>query len=392
MSLPERLLLIGASTRAAAWSALRAGVRPICIDLFADEDLRAVAEVIPCTDYPHDILRAARNVPADVPWLYTGALENHPRLIGRLSSTRPLAGISAESVRAVRNPQQLSEAVAGTGLIHIRTPMTWSGESPPPTDGQWMVRSRRSAAGRGIALWDGSLRAERVRGEPHSFQQRVEGSPISALCLATEDRAGVVGWSQQWIGEEVCGAADYQYCGSLAPIAMRAEVAQEGETLAAALTTRFGLRGLFGCDFLDDGRNLWLTEVNPRYTASVETFEFASGQSLLLPHLAATLGLASEQSLPVQSPTSSPCIGKAILYAPHRLHAPTLPLTTFEPTHHNLPQAADIPIPGSLIPSGAPVCTVFATGATHSECEARLRATVERSMASLHKTSAASAQ
>lgn len=390
MSLPERLLLIGASTRAAAWSALRAGVRTICIDLFADEDLRAVAEVIPCPDYPHDILRAARTVPAEIPWLYTGAIENHPRLIGRLSSTRPLAGISAESVRAVRNPNQLSEAVASAGLNGIRTPVTWSGDSPPPTDGRWMVRSRRSAAGRGIALWDGSPRAERVRREPHSFQQRVEGSPISALCLATKDRADVVGWSQQWIGETVCGATEYQYCGSLAPIAMRTEVAQEGEVLAATLTTRFGLRGLFGCDFLDDGRNLWLTEVNPRYTASVEAFEFASGHSLLIPHLAATLGLASEQSLPVKTPTNSPCIGKAILYAPHDLHAPTLPLTKFGPTHSSLPQAADIPTPGSLIPDGAPVCTVFATGATQSECEAELLSTVDRWMSLLRQSPEAS--
>lgn len=386
MLLPERLLLIGASTRAAAWSALRAGVRPICIDLFADKDLRAVAEVIPCPNYPHDILQAARTVPADVPCLYTGALENQPRLIGRLSSTRPLAGISAESVRAVRNPRQLSEAVASAGLNGIRKPVTWSGDSPPPKDGGWMVRSRRSAAGRGIALWDGSPRAERVRREPHSFQQRVEGSPISALCLAAKNRTDVVGWSQQWIGERVCGAADYQYCGSLAPIVMRTEVAQEGETLAVALTTRFGLRGLFGCDFLDDGRNLWLTEVNPRYTASVETFEFASGQSLLLPHLAATLGLAMEHSIHV-TPANNPFIGKAILYAPHDLHAPTLPLTTFDPTHSGLPQAADIPIPGSLIPSGAPVCTVFAKGATPSECETELRSTVNRWMTLLRETS-----
>lgn len=380
MSFPERLLLIGASTRAAAWSALRAGVRPICIDLFADEDLRAVADVIPCPNFPHDILQAARTVPADIPWLYTGAIENQPRLIGRLSSTRLLAGISAESVRGVRNPQRLSEVVASGDLNHIRTPALWGGESPPPTDSRWMVRSRRSAAGRGIALWDGSPRTERVQREPHFFQQRVAGSPISALCLATADGAHVLGWSKQWIGEAVCGAAEYQYCGSLAPISMRTEVAREGETLAAALTIRFGLRGLFGCDFLDDGHHLWLTEVNPRFTASVETFEFASAQSLLKPHLAATLGLAIEHPLPMATATKSLCIGKAILYALHDLHAPTLPLTTFDPTRNDLPQAADIPIPGSLIPGGAPVCTVFAKGSTPSECETKLRSTVDRWM------------
>ena len=32
----NRLLLFGASTRAAAFSALRAGLKPWCVDLFAD--------------------------------------------------------------------------------------------------------------------------------------------------------------------------------------------------------------------------------------------------------------------------------------------------------------------------------------------------------------------
>ena len=37
----EHLLLFGASVRAAAFSALRAGLRPWCADLFGDADLQA---------------------------------------------------------------------------------------------------------------------------------------------------------------------------------------------------------------------------------------------------------------------------------------------------------------------------------------------------------------
>jgi len=55
------LLILGASTRAAAHSARRAGFRPICADMFTDEDLREVAEVQGAKawmiDGPEDIRR-----------------------------------------------------------------------------------------------------------------------------------------------------------------------------------------------------------------------------------------------------------------------------------------------------------------------------------------------
>ena len=69
------VLIVGASTRAAAFSALRAGLRPRCLDLFADADLAArcpVARLDP--DGPFD-------PPACDAWLYTGSMEARPDLV-----------------------------------------------------------------------------------------------------------------------------------------------------------------------------------------------------------------------------------------------------------------------------------------------------------------------
>ncbi len=54
-----RLMILGASTRAAAQSAVRAGFQPVCADHFADEDLFEVAEVLPLSGYPHGLLASA---------------------------------------------------------------------------------------------------------------------------------------------------------------------------------------------------------------------------------------------------------------------------------------------------------------------------------------------
>ena len=53
------LVILGASTRAAAFSALRANLRPWCIDLFGDMDLRGRCPVqtIAPEDYPGGLVR-----------------------------------------------------------------------------------------------------------------------------------------------------------------------------------------------------------------------------------------------------------------------------------------------------------------------------------------------
>jgi len=90
--LQSKLLILGASARAAAQSALRAGCRRVwAADLFADADLRACAEVVQVRDYPHGLEAAISQAP-DGPWMYTGALENHPRLVDRLARLHPLLG------------------------------------------------------------------------------------------------------------------------------------------------------------------------------------------------------------------------------------------------------------------------------------------------------------
>jgi len=41
----ETVLIVGASTRAAAFSALRAGLKPRCLDHFVDRDFMAICTV-----------------------------------------------------------------------------------------------------------------------------------------------------------------------------------------------------------------------------------------------------------------------------------------------------------------------------------------------------------
>src|SRR5271163_767652 len=104
---PE-LLIFGASTRAAAFSALRAGLHPSCVDLFADADLQARCPVTRLcgSRYPQEILEEALQGP-NRPWMYTGCLENHPKLVKALAKERKLWGNDHRCLKQARSPDHL---------------------------------------------------------------------------------------------------------------------------------------------------------------------------------------------------------------------------------------------------------------------------------------------
>src|SRR5215471_13660301 len=105
MSSDEHLIIVGASTRAAAFSALRAGLKPWCIDLFADADLRAKCPVmqIPRQQYPHGLAEMIRQHAPPGPWMYTGGLENYPQVLHEISQDRFLLGAGEITVQQVRD-------------------------------------------------------------------------------------------------------------------------------------------------------------------------------------------------------------------------------------------------------------------------------------------------
>src|SRR3954471_8212952 len=102
------LAIVGASTRAAASSAVRAGFQPLAADLFADADLRQIATATRISPYPEGFADWLRTIEPPG-WMYTGALENHPDLIDQLAWIAPLWGNPGEVLARVRSPWNLSQ-------------------------------------------------------------------------------------------------------------------------------------------------------------------------------------------------------------------------------------------------------------------------------------------
>jgi predicted ATP-grasp superfamily ATP-dependent carboligase len=370
---PEPTVLIfGASARAAAFSALRAGLHPWCADLFADLDLRNRCPTIrvPADVYPQGFLRVIdRELPG--PWLYTGALENWPGLVDRMARLRPLWGNAEWRLDRPRHPATVRALVRAAGLP---CPAVRVGAPDGPTGERWLVKARFGAGGAGIRFWDAS--AGRGPSRPVYFQAFVDGTPHAALYVGDGIYARLLGVTRQLVGEPWLHAAPFHYCGSVGPLPLAPDLRHGLELLGDVLVRGCGLRGLFGVDFILRDGAPWTVEVNPRYTASVEVLEHGTGVPALALHRRVFDAEAPE---PSRAPTRGGWIGKAILFAARALtfpaDGPWRSVIEAPPAPWDLPAFADVPAAGERIRAGRPVLTFFARAATEAECLLRLRAT-----------------
>ena len=279
MNTTQNLLILGASTRAAAFSALRAGLAPRCADFFADRDLAAICPVerVDSQEGAEGLERAAMQLSGDA-WIFTGPLENHPDLVERLSRTIPLLGTGPAELRAVRDPLRVAEALRANGLDAPEVRLSPEGL---PRDGSWMVKPLASGGGRLVQILDENWR---TCAEPCYFQQQLEGPSYSALFIADRGAADLIGVTKQLVGSP---GSPFGYRGSVGPWQPSDALTRRLRAIGQTLSSSFALAGWFGVDFiLHDGRP-WPVEVNPRYVASIEVLELAMGRSLMAEHLRA---------------------------------------------------------------------------------------------------------
>lgn len=370
----EPLLIIGASVRAAAFSALRAGMQPWCIDLFADGDLQRHCVATRLTErYPTGFRRFIESgLPG--PWMYTGALENWPTLVEDFSQRRRLWGNGKLPLTLARNPQHIFRFLQ---TRRIPVPALFQGSGSFDSTKRWLLKPRRSAAGIGIRF----LREEEAPPKKASTfcQEWIDGQSLSLLFLGDIRQCRLLGMTQQLIGVPWLHAASFRYCGSIGPLDPSIVQHPSLEVLGEVLAGECYLEGLFGVDgVLRDGA-FYPVEINPRYTASIEVLEHATGLRAIEAHAHVFI----HGGLPPRGADAPPLasigshVGKAILFAREDLIFPAdgpWMMELHSPTPvQEMPAFADIPAAGQRIEAGRPILTFFSRGATPSACEDALR-------------------
>ncbi len=362
-----KILMVGLSVRAMAQSAVRSGYRVVALDAFGDQDLRAVTETY---SLHHDfhvsysagaLAKASRKLSFDSV-AYTSNLENHPMVLSKIAGRHKIIGNPPQVIRSVRRWQTLLPDLKQSGFM---VPETILAAGKHEIDGtrRWLVKPILSGGGHGICFLTAP---DKLPGKGFMLQEYIPGKPCSASFVANGQECVLLGITEQLIGTRQFGAHSFRYCGNILPpsealeVRDRDEVLKQVNRLATYLTTRYNLTGVNGIDFILHDRQVWPTEINPRYSASMELIEEAYGLPIFHLHKLSVLGGILPDFRLKEAWKNDAFFGKAIVYAEKDAIAPDTRTWSDQGIH-------DIPAPGERLPKGSPVCTVMANGSSYGQ-------------------------
>jgi predicted ATP-grasp superfamily ATP-dependent carboligase len=362
----ERVLIVGFSTRALAESASRAGYHCLSVDAFGDLDQKSrVTNVGLVRDLgvsytPGRVVAVAGKIEADEV-AYVGSFENHPGEVESLAAGRLLLGNGPETLRLVRDTVALARVVMKAGG---KVPETVRyGQAVPIRDGVlWLRKPALGGGGAGVREWRGKpLRPGEI------LQERVEGLLMSVAFASDGKRAAILGFAEGLAGDPAFGAPPFRYAGSLYPCPVDEAIHGQIEAIVREIVAAFHLCGVNGVDFIVRCGDVFVLEVNPRYSASMELLERRDGRSVFEIHRMSSRG----QLPPPLAESGRDVFGKAVLWARRKMTVrDTSDLLTRD-------DVRDIPFPGEEIPKGHPICTVFASGPNRDVCYGRLQAAAD---------------
>ncbi len=347
----SNLLILAHSGRMLAASARRAGYVPLVVDRFADLDTRRLAgDCIRVADFrPRAVLAAALNLIGrhqPLGWVYGAGVDAMPDLVQRLSSLCPLFGNDAAVVRRCVDPRQFFALLDRLGIPY--PPTRWE----PPTTSGWLYKEG-GCGGMGVRMWRGG----RQPGSGY-FQRRMPGPVFTLAFLADGERLCWHGFNTLY-HRPYNDCLPFLFAGAVNRGRMPRRLAEQAVAMARKLVGTLGLRGMHGLDFMLDGQGPVVLELNPRPGAALALWDTAWPVGGLGAHVAACRG---GPALPARPVTVT---GMRIVYAARSCRVDR---------SWRWPRwCRDLPGPGAWIGQGAPICTIFASGATVRQVEESLR-------------------
>lgn len=343
-----RVLVAGFATRHVARSASIAGCEVYAVDHFCDQDLAW---------YTHDSIRF-EELPDIVPAIEEMCSRHTIDLVVVTSGAEsleidiPICGTSAEKASKFLDKLEIQHFFES---LEIPTPRI-VGEGTFPA----MIKPRTGAGGwrnrvvhdRGdLELWK-----ETFENPPYISQEVVRGVPSSVCCLVNGSKAVAVAVNEQILrgGENACA---YGFSGSVTPYISphSDEMIRYAERIAAAS----GCRGTVGIDFMA-GDEVWAIEINPRFQATLDTVEMATGWNLFSRHVDACQG-----RLPDKRPPPIRYAVRSILFAEKDMEIEK----DLKRLH---PAVADIPWPKTAFEEGQALISVYGWGRSRDEALAML--------------------
>lgn len=380
------LIIAGASVRSLAQSAIRDGLRPLCVDQFGDADLRGLLQKLRGSvdnfrriQTYSEVPEAVADVSANVPVIVAGGLESNIGVITQLRGQRPVLTSPDRVMRQLTDPDSLFPVLVEAGcevpryLSNRRSDRRGLLSAQEAMQIRWLSKTTDGSGGLGVTF-AAPAAAEWPSTEDKYYQEFIDGIPLSATFYRAGPQSAqaagsleLLGCALQLSGCSELNAPGFAYCGNAGPVLVSGNLQKRLEKIGECIAEHWAIRGLVGVDVVvRDGRP-YVVEVNPRLTASHELHELR--RPSLLGHISMQIAAFAENDVKTRTRSagsngSEPLI-RCVVYAASGFRmtadqeAAMLSLWRDPVTKVRNIWLADIPAAGSRVDQGTPFCSIY---------------------------------
>jgi methenyltetrahydromethanopterin cyclohydrolase len=329
------LLIIANSARYLTTLAIANGFKALVIDCYGDCDTKTQAFA-----YQHVNSLAIEHLSPAITYfrqrysvkqcIYGSGFENFTPSLYYLASQFILFGNSPDTFKKVQDKRYFFSLLTRLQISHPKTQFT-----APDNSYNWLIKPLINYGGVGISY------CQHSQAISNSYWQVMQtGAAYSLLFLSDGQIITVIGFNHQWTINLGCEQA-FIFAGIINSTDLSDKHKNTVINWLEKLAAELALTGLNSVDFICDGNNCYLLEINPRLSASVQLYS----ASLFMAHC--TNNLSYYQASPLIK-------GYQIVYAPRDL--------IIKANVNWASYCVDIPAAGTRCRKGQPICSIIASG------------------------------
>ena len=289
---------------------------------------------------------------------YWKAMRNHVKILGN----------DEETIVKVRNRSFLYKTAQKYGIsVPKHEIISVADEIPEVCDSvgyPCVVRREGGSGGVNVFLMKNKEVADSVKNkfEKVSSEEKiivmelVKGKHSSASVLGTSTDCICLSINEQLIGIDRLGSpGPFTYCGNIIPLKLgEKRVLENLKEVFSSLGKTLGLVGSNGFDFvLRNNEEPVILECNPRLQGSLEPFEIATNENMVMLHV-----LACEGELPKEIPSAEKFVVKTIVFSTESGLVPNIKAMEKKDKLYNL-RIFDVLQQGLFVQKNDPICTLL---------------------------------
>jgi uncharacterized protein len=338
------IIIAAISSRPYVQVAVDAGLDVIAIDAFIDKDTQEMAKAHYQIGYQdgqlqaETLLRVLNEIDlTQVDGFYYGAgFEINPDLLLLINEQVPVMGNSVNAIKQCKLPHHFFALCDAHAMLYP----AYTYKRPKDTHG-WLKKKIGGSGGHHISF----LVDSDVDEEGMYYQKIQQGDSMSCLFLADQQQVILIGLNEQWTHADQL--MPYRYGGATSSVNLDELVKSRLMRFLLEVVKSLGLVGLNSCDFILHQDEIYMLEINPRLSASIDLYKPVE-ESLFTAHVAACKGESVKQFVA----SAGGAKAHQIIYAKKDL--------IINDDQHWPDWVCDIPHPNQYITAGMPICTVIA--------------------------------